>query len=105
MIPDLFSIAEGDRLKREGMERAADARQGPLKQARRMARFLAQQGRLLVTIDDVIEYGFPELTAAELGNAAGSVFKEKCWRLTAQRVKSRRASNHAREIKVWEYVG
>jgi len=37
----------------------------------------------------------------DLGNAAGSIFAGKRWKFTGDRVKSRRPSAHAREIKVW----
>lgn len=40
-----------------------------------------------------------------LGPAAGAIFRGKDWEFTGQRVTSARVSNHAREIKVWRYVG
>tara|TARA_E500000305_G_scaffold111692_1_gene126814 strand:- start:3945 stop:4256 length:312 start_codon:yes stop_codon:yes gene_type:complete len=39
-----------------------------------------------------------------LGPAAGSLFRQKHWRFTGDRINSKRVSNHAREIKVWELI-
>ena len=56
----------------------------------------------LCTADDVAEelsqHGHEE---SALGRAAGSVFRRQGWRLTRLRVRSRRAANHGRELKVW----
>ena len=41
----------------------------------------------------------------KLGAASGSMFKSKEWEFTGKRIKSKRTSNHSREIKVWRYVG
>ena len=106
MTPDLFSIAEGEHRKREGMGRVAEAKETALSRARVSARELGRSRRF-VTIDDVIsslQFFDGVVMSRALGNAAGSVFREKCWRLTGQWVKSRRASNHARSVRVWEYV-
>ena len=60
----------------------------------------------LCSADDVYlvmeDYG---LCPHGLGPVAGSIFSGRRWELTAYRVKSRRKSNHGREIKVWRFVG
>ena len=43
--------------------------------------------------------------AADLGNAAGAIFRGKNWKNTGTTHLSRRESNHARRITVWAYVG
>jgi hypothetical protein len=43
--------------------------------------------------------------AADLGNAAGAIFRGKNWKDTGTTHLSRRESNHARRITVWTYVG
>ena len=43
--------------------------------------------------------------AADLGNAAGAIFRGKNWKDTGNTYLSRRESNHARRITVWAYVG
>ena len=100
-----FDVAAGEELKRQGLANAVRARPMAFGAARQAARFLGERGWQFVTMDDVFEHGFPKVSAIDLGNAAGAVFRERCWRLTPKRVKSRRTSNHAREIKVWEFVG
>jgi hypothetical protein len=59
----------------------------------------------LVTIDavqgELVNLGYK---AADLGNAAGAVFRGKNWKEAGPYL-SRRESNHARKITVWKYVG
>lgn len=60
----------------------------------------------LVNIDmvqgELLKYGYK---AADLGNAAGAIFRGKNWKDTGNTYLSRRESNHARRITVWAYVG
>jgi len=42
--------------------------------------------------------------SADLGNAAGALFRGKNWKYVRTQ-KSARKGNHLRDIKVWEYVG
>lgn len=101
----MFDPAEAERLKREGMERAAEKRAWALRMARHWAHFAATL-RVRVTADDVFSYLPPE-PASILGPAAGSIFKERkngqaVWKFTGNWVKSERTSNHGRCIRVWE---
>lgn len=41
-------------------------------------------------------------THAELGNAAGSIFRDGRWLCTGEWRSSERISNHARPIRVWQ---
>jgi preprotein translocase subunit YajC len=43
--------------------------------------------------------------AADLGNAAGAIFRGENWKNAGTTYLSRRESNHARKITVWQYVG
>jgi hypothetical protein len=106
MMNDLFDPEGGKTAKRDGMELAAENRETDLDIARRVAKSLAighperlcqadQVGRVLKA-----RYGI-----TSLGPAAGSIFKGREWEFTGQRVLSARTTNHARELKVWRYVG
>tara|TARA_Y100001963_G_scaffold50120_1_gene70214 strand:- start:14 stop:337 length:324 start_codon:yes stop_codon:yes gene_type:complete len=100
----LLDFMTGNVLKSEGMEAAAADKTELLQIARDAADWVATYGNGYgtCTSDDVAmrmqmlghKYG-------DLGNAAGSIFAKKKWRFTGDRVKSRRPSAHAREIKVW----
>lgn len=100
-LPDIFDAIESDRLKHEGMKRAAGARSPLLDIARDRARRLAaMQGS--VTMDDVTQQLLKEgFDIALLGPAAGSVFVPSEWEFTGQFIKSARVSNHSRLLRVW----
>tara|TARA_R100001015_G_C4603450_1_gene158407 strand:+ start:910 stop:1233 length:324 start_codon:yes stop_codon:yes gene_type:complete len=105
---NLFDYAEGERLKKQGMSLAANQEGKPclLDVARHYARIIAIQSyNNEVNADDVFRLMSQEGITEKLGAAAGSLFKGKEWEFTGKRVKSQRTSNHAREIKVWRYVG
>jgi hypothetical protein len=51
--------------------------------------------------DDLAKLGY---ASADLGNAAGALFRGKNWKYVRTQ-KSARKGNHLRDIKVWEYVG
>ena len=62
-------------------------------------------GRLdrTATIDDVeIALKDMQRTYAELGPAAGSIFRNGHWQFTGQWAASTRSSNHARPVRVWQ---
>lgn len=87
-------------LKAQGMEQAATSRYSALSFARKIARSIANsRPSRTVTIDDVQHRLLPE--GIDLGNAAGSVFKEPCWQFLEYH-RSHRASNHARIIAIWQ---
>jgi hypothetical protein len=97
----VLDAEEGERLKREGMERASLARKELLIAARCYA--VAACRRLgAVCIDDVMEeIEKTGLSSVDLGNAAGSVFTPKREWVSVGWRKSKRASSHARAIRVW----
>jgi hypothetical protein len=97
---DLFDYAETLRRKEYGMARAAAARPELLAAAQDFAhRIAVSKGS--VTADDVaFRMAQVGMDYAELGNAAGSVFRGK-FEWTGQVVPSERASTHGRAIKVW----
>ena len=88
-------------------EPATSTKQGPaLSVARNLAMSLAKQNPYKkVTIDwvqdELAKQGY---TSADLGNAAGSIFRGP-FRNTGTTVKSLRAGNRKRRITVWEYTG
>jgi hypothetical protein len=100
------AIAAGEAAQ-AGMALAAANNGQVLEFAKKYAVELGRK-QTFVTADDVqrvlIEKGFRE---HDLGNAAGSVFKNrKLWRWDGIRtVKSERVSSHGRLIRVWEYIG
>ena len=90
------NLFEGLKRRDRGMARAAAAHAEALKRARDRAYLLAlTSGR--VAIDDVAT---TDAQLAALGNAAGSVFKEKHWECVGFR-KNVRPGAHGRIIRVW----
>ena len=89
---------EGERLKQEGMKRAADRQHVLLERARGIAgRIAGNRGE--VTADDVArELG--DADTLKLGNAWGSVFRYGFVH-TGEWRKSERVSNHSRMNRVW----
>jgi pentatricopeptide repeat protein len=74
-----------------------------LQEARKIARALGRRKRY-VTADDV----YRELidrgrNPADLGPAAGSIFRDQAWLSTGQWKRSDRVSNHRRKIRIWRY--
>ena len=96
----LFDIAYAVTLQEEGMAKAAAAKPELLAKAQDCARRIARI-RGTVTSDDVAAMmangGFDY---AELGNAAGSVFRGN-FEWTGQVIKSHRPTTHGRAIRVW----
>ena len=88
----------GERLKREGMERAADKRMVNLRVAQFSAKSYAKRFDTC-TADDATRHFTPAQREA-LGNAAGSIFKGPEW-VHVGYTKSKRPSNHARVISIW----
>lgn len=98
-----FDRAQSQSRKRQGMLLAEQNKSVLLERARAIAVDLGKKQRY-VTADDVgkeMQYR----SMGELGPAAGSLFKTSDWVFTGRRIQSDRRSNHARELKVWEYVG
>jgi hypothetical protein len=98
-----FDSEEGEKRKEEGLAQAQLSL--PRKQLLEMARLYAisiavQRG--FVTYDDVFIQMFRDgLNPADLGSAAGSVFRGD-FIFTGQWQKSARVSNHARVNRVWK---
>lgn len=89
------SVPGGEQLKKDGMARAAAAKNAELAHARIVARAIALN-RGTVTADEVIA-----AIGKSLGNAAGSLFTGGEFEWTGERVKSQRAHAHQNELKVW----
>lgn len=102
----IFDAIAANAAKERGIAVAADGNRHLLEFAQSVARQLGRrQGR--VTADDVVRelievHGWQE---GQLGNAAGGMFRSKCWVDTRETVKSQRVSSHGRLIRVWLYVG
>jgi hypothetical protein len=98
-MSELFDAVEAQRRKEVGMARAASARPALLSAAREIA-FMIAERRGEVHMDDVVRTMLAcGHDPAELGNAAGSVFRGMAW--TGKMLPSQRASTHGRWIKVW----
>ena len=99
-----YDRTESAALKDAGQDAAATGRADLLTRARRLAIDFALSHGGRCTADDVGRllrakgYGGTEA----VGPAMGSLFKEKHWRFTGERVRSAKVSNHARELKVWK---
>lgn len=93
-----FSWAETQKLKADGVDRAAQSHICRLELARTIARTIAIQDGA-VTADDVgkqlARYGIPT------GPWAGAIFRGSEWEFTGKWVASQRATNHGRMLRVW----
>lgn len=101
---DLFNLPLGERLKREGMETAADRRASNLEIARSIGIRIGRR-RGHCNADDVGRVLKERFGIATLGPAAGSLFKTPDWSFSGRWVKSKRITNHARMLRDWDYVG
>lgn len=96
---DLFNPKEGERLRQQGMERAAAAKPTLLQTAQGLAQEYAQE-RGKVSADDVaLLLRAKELP--QLGCAAGSLFKGKQWYWNGETMLSARPRNHRHILRVW----
>jgi hypothetical protein len=104
--PSLFDEVESQRRKDEGMKAAAEAQPSLLALCRTVAVEIAvgRPDRTL-TADDVGRVMWQRHDVDGLGPIGGSIFKGSDWVFTGQRIKSVRKRNHARELKVWRYIG
>lgn len=104
MVLPLFDMERGRSRKALGMDAAASRRQRILALARTVAERHAEQHGT-VTIDDVMQ-GLTTcgLEPADLGQAAGSVFRCRTFKWTGTWKESARPSNHARVVRVWRVV-
>lgn len=99
MTADLFSLAEGRRLRDEGMERAAKNvyAENWLTIARNVA-FNLLQKQPTISADDLLIYCPRPPNVSH--NATGSLFKDKRFKLVGYKTSSK-VSAHARRIAVW----
>lgn len=103
---------EGERLKREGMERATWGKERLLGHAREIACDVAR-GELpgadgitrrvgICTADDVAAQ-FEREGLEWIGNAAGQLFQDGNWTWTGRMVKSARAHAHQNLLREWKW--
>lgn len=97
---DLFNYAETLRRKESGMAKAAAACPQLLATAKNLAHRIAISKGSVTSDDVAFRMAQIGMNYAELGNAAGSVFRGQ-FEWTGQVVPSERASTHGRSIKVW----
>lgn len=98
-------LEEGIALKEAGLALARTNKQMLLSLCRNeLVRIAFTRDDLTATADDVQGYlesiGY---TSADLGNAAGSLFRQKCWKFTGEWSPSSRKTNHAHSNRVWRY--
>ena len=99
---DQFNLFDGEVQKEQGIARASWSRSQLLDEARRIAYDIASRNGD-VTYDDVyremLKLG---LHPENMGNAAGSVFRDPTvFVFTGHWVKSKRVTNHARVNRIW----
>ena len=105
MQPDAkqLEMTIGEKLRDDGIAIASDNRVDELAAARAVAIGIAVDTDGTCNADQVqrvmLERGI------HLGNAAGGIFKGKQWKWTGQVTTSSRATNHARILRVWKFVG
>lgn len=103
-VPELFDRKRSDRGKDSGMRSAAASRNEVLEKARDIAMGIAMLGDGTCNADDVGKRLYELFDIKTMGPAAGSLFKTEDWEFTGVWVKSTRASNHSRMIRVWRLV-
>lgn len=101
----IFDAIAANQAAEQGI--ALAAKNNPLLAVAKQKAIELGRRHIFVTADDVqralIDAGYPE---GQLGNAAGSVFRNKNhWIDTERTVKSLRAKRHRALIRVWQYVG
>lgn len=97
-MKDQFDLFEGERQKKIGMTLAADNKKDLLLTAKKIAMHLARLNGS-VTIDDVQKELFK--IGADIGMAAGSIFRGKEW-IRIGHKKTERSSSHARLVSIWK---
>ena len=101
-----FNLGQALERKAAGMDDAANARRPALEVARQAA-IAAASSRpdKTATADDayrgLLAAGY---LAADLGPAAGCLFRGKNWTYTGRRKRSARVSNHGRAVRIWQLV-
>jgi hypothetical protein len=96
----IFDAQMGRMAKEEGMNLAAENKRYALIFARDIAEEIALKSPTReCTTDDVQKIIIAK--GINLGNAAGSLFKESKWKFTGRFVESHRVSNHGRLLHVW----
>lgn len=93
----------GEQLKEKGLKSLETTARPFLELMREQAVRVANANGY-VTSDDLREYADRMRLAPHHSNSWGGVFAGKEWKATGM-VKSRRRSNHARMIRVWELAG
>jgi len=101
---NLFDEELSDKLKREGMAKAADNTKQVLETARQIAKAIARR-KGTANADDVGRILKRACGIDSLGPAAGSIFRGKEWEFTGNWVKSKRITNHSRMIREWRLTG
>jgi hypothetical protein len=97
---NLFAgLAERD----AGIAQAAESRNGLVNKVRYQLEHIARnRPDRCVTIDDAVPFlEAIGMSSADLGNAAGGIFKTEAWEFSGCWVPSRRVSNHGRSVRVW----
>lgn len=104
-FPLLDAIAAREAAE-QGIAQAAENKSSLLEFAKKKAIELGRNNTF-VTADDVqLALVAEGISDRALGNAAGSVFRnKKLWRFTGRTVSSERVSSHGRLIRVWQYIG
>lgn len=100
----LFDRQASQAAKVEGMERAAANNASLLELAKRVAVDVARRKGAITADDVALElYQKHGISPLALGNAAGSLFKDKrVWQYTGVTVPSIRENAHGRLLRVWK---
>lgn len=97
---DFFNLKEGKRRKQEGMDLAALAKPTLLLRCQIWARKYAEQHGYCNA--DIVAAMLDANNLPQLGCAAGSLFKERCWiHRPGDTIPSARPRNHAHHIRNW----
>ena len=98
-----LDLNEGEKLKAEGMERAAMSGKEMLELCRDTARDILHTGRSDVTMDEIRAKLNLDKNATNSQNWMGSVFRHPDFEATGEFRKSKIPSNHAHCNRVWRF--
>lgn len=101
----LFDLFAAELAADAGIAQSAVNKNVRLEDAKAIAVELGRE-RIFITADDVIRVYSRRFPREPLGNAAGSIFRDKRhWKFTGRTQACERVSGHGRLIRVWEFVG
>jgi len=103
MSEQQLNLSLGMRLRDRGLDAVEDHNMSWVDRMRWVARRICDE-EFTVSADDLRDYVHRNNDHPDHPNAWGAIFRQKGWRMVGYK-KSAAPSAHAREIKIWTWVG